>query len=380
MSQQLDRETLANILQAENVEGLSFPELVSLFQEEKGISKSLPDGVYQIDPRNGDRIIYHSSRARRPHDNRPSPSSDLEFEQQCVICQGHTTGIIDVADLSQGFTFINKNLFPILYPLGIDRSNHLVSGGVQAPVPEGRPSYGFHFLQWTSSQHDRDWHNMPLSDNVVVMKRLAALEKKLLTDSGGFMPATETWGDLPGRHGFVLIIKNYGHLVGGSLSHGHQQIAFSNVMPRRIWDDWCFEREKGEPFSAYLLRETPSELIIRDYGPATLLVPYFMRRPFDMMLLLKDTSRKYICELTEAEIAAVAEGWHDATQAIRLIMPEIGREIAYNVTTHNGPGAGLYFEFLPYTQEIGGVEHLGLFVCQGNPKSVAARIRELLSS
>jgi galactose-1-phosphate uridylyltransferase len=376
VSQQLDRKALANILQAEDIESLAFPEIVRLFREEEGVGSFLPDGVCQFDPRNGDRIIYNSSRARRPHDNRPLPSSNLE--QECEICQGNTTGVIDVADLSQGFTFINKNLFPILYPLSVGRSNHSAGGGEQDLEPGGRPSYGFHFLQWTSSQHDSDWHNMPLGDRVIVMKRLAALEKKLLTESKGFMPATEVWGDQAGRHGFVSIIKNHGRLVGGSLSHSHQQIAFSNIMPRRVRDNWRFEAEKGEPFSACLLRENPPELVIRDYGSVTLVVPYFMRRPFDMFLLVEDVSKRYLHELAEVEITAVAEGWYDAIRAILMIMPEIGREIAYNVTTNIGLGAGIYFEFLPYTQETGGFENLGLFVCQKNPKSAATHIRYLL--
>jgi len=219
---------------------------------------------------------------------------------------------------------------------------------------------------------------MPLADRVVVMKRLAVLERKLLTASAGVMPAGKSWGDREGRYGFVSIVKNHGRLVGGSLTHGHQQIGFSNVMPRRFRDNWRFEKDKGEPFSAYLLRENPSELLLRDYGPAVLLVPYFMRRPFDMMLLLKDVSKRYLHELTDAEITAVADGWHDVIRAILLLMPEVGREMAYNVITNNGPGAGLYFEFLPYTQEVGGFEHLGLFVCQESPQNAAARIREVL--
>jgi hypothetical protein len=84
-------------------------------------------------------------------------------------------------------------------------------------------------------------------------------------------------------------------------------------------------------------------------------------------------------QLTEAELAAVADGWHDALRAIMWLMPSIGRETAYNVITNNGPGAGLYFEFLPYTQEIGGFEQLGLFVCQSNPGSSAGQIREFLA-
>jgi hypothetical protein len=59
-------------------------------------------------------------------------------------------------------------------------------------------------------------------------------------------------------------------------------------------------------------------------------------------------------------------------------MPAIGRETAYNITCHNGPGAGLYFEFLPYTQEFGGVEHLGIYACQADPYVVVADIGEIL--
>jgi galactose-1-phosphate uridylyltransferase len=369
MNRQLDRETLFNILQAEDIEGLSFLELVRLFQEDEALSKFLPDGVYQIDPRNGDRIIYNSSRARRPYDNRPAQPSPTDSGGECVICQGRTTGVVDVADLSQGFTFINKNLFPVLYPLETHRPDGTTDRRGQDPGPEGGSTYGFHFLQWTSSYHDRDWHNMPLSDRVVVMKRLAALEKRLLTE----LPIADSGG-----HGFVLIMKNHGRLVGGSLSHGHQQIALSNVMPRRVQDNWRFETERGESFSTYLLRKNPTELTVANYGPAILLVPYFMRRPYDMMLLLKDASKRHLHQLTEAEIEAVAEGWRDAIRAMRLVLAKIGRELAYNVIAHNGPGAGIYFEFLPYTQEAGGFEHLGLYVCQQSPKTAAVRMRELL--
>jgi hypothetical protein len=96
------------------------------------------------------------------------------------------------------------------------------------------------------------------------------------------------------------------------------------------------------------------------------------------MLLIKDAGKAHLCQLVDSEIETVAEGWHDAIRAIRWIMPQIGKETAYNVITHNGSGAGLYFEFLPYTQETGGFEHLGLFVCQANPNDTATRIREFL--
>lgn len=203
---------------------------------------------------------------------------------------------------------------------------------------------------------------MPASDRLIVLQRLAALEKKMMTDS-----------DI-----FVSIIKNFGHLVGGSLVHGHQQIAVSNIIPNRFRQDRDFQEKNRETFSAYLLRENPSELTIRDYGPAVLVTPYFMRRPYDMVLLIKDSRKSYLHSLNKSELNAVGEGWRDAIRIMLKVMPLIDKEVAYNITTHNVHGGSLYFEFLPYTQEMGGFEHLGLYLCQGNPKDSARIARELL--
>jgi hypothetical protein len=193
------------------------------------------------------------------------------------------------------------------------------------------------------------------------------------------MPTSDITPNDQHLHGYVSIIKNFGRLVGGSLTHGHQQIAFSNIFPRRTRDNWRYFQDHRETFSSYLLRENPSNFTILDYGPAKLLVPYFMRRPYDMFLVMKDTSKSYLYELNAEELRSVAEGWHDAILAMLLIMPQIGREPAYNVITNNGPGAGLYFEFLPYTQETGGMEHIGLYLCQGNPHDTATQIKLTLA-
>lgn len=376
MSQQLTRRALQKILQNHDIGQLSLLEITRLFQSEADLAEYAPDGVCQIDPRTGDRVVYNSARARRPHDNRleKPAAAEVNNNQPCLICQGKTTGVLDAANLSQGFTFINKNLFPVLYPA----ATHPEAAG--SPANPGQiAARGFHFLQWTSSLHHNDWHNMPQPDRVVVMKRLAALEKKLLVDAAAEAALSPPWGDDAYRSGFVSIIKNYGHLVGGSLAHGHQQIGFSNIMPRRFGDNRRFEMERGETFADYMLRQNPANLVIKDYGPATLLTPYFMRRPFDMLLLLRNTKRRYLHQLSDEEIKAVADGWRDAIRFMRWIMPQWGREIAYNIITNSGPGAGLYFEFLPYTQEMGGFEQLGLFVCQANPQDSAAQIRKFLA-
>lgn len=346
-------------VQAASLADLTVAELVALFGRETAVKQHAPDGRYQQDPRDGALVLYNEARNRRPHDNKPD-APETAATRPCPICNGDTTGIVDVAALSQGVTFINKNLYPAVYPAASD-------GGFT----------GLHFLQWTSSYHDHDWHNMPHADRVTVLARLAALEQKLLADSLP-IPAAEAWPDGRSCHGYLGIFKNYGYLVGGSLAHGHQQMVYSPTMPPAFARDWAFYQARGETVAAYVRRENPEALLLRDYGEMLLLVPYFMKRPYHMLLIPK-ADKTLLCDLNDAELSAMADGWHDAISAMRALLPQMGREIAYNVVVHNGPGAGLYVEFLPYSQEIGGMEHLGLWLCQRWPETAVADLRRTLT-
>jgi len=370
MSSELGPDALAALTQATSIASLPTARLVELLRADEQVSAHAPDGRFQVDPRDGAVILYSSARARRPHAYVPPPAAP-PTSADCPICAGQTTGALDVAPLSAGFTFINQNLYPILQPspATVTPTRPLA----QPPGPAGDAVHGLHLVQWTSTRHDWDWHNLPRADRVVVMQRLAALERRLLFDTEAPPPP-----DAPPR-GYVVIIKNAGAPVGGSLPHGHQQIAYSSVMPRRFQDNLRFLEQRGEPFAAYLLRANPPELLVKDYGSALLLVPYCMRRPYSMLLLVKDWRKRYLAELADGEIMALADGWHDAIRAMLSLMPAIGKEPAYNVTVNNGPGAGLYVEFLPYTQETGGFEQLGLWVCQNTPQRAAAHLRQALA-
>lgn len=367
----LDHQTLLNLLQIAAIDELPLSDIAELFRREINEARYHPVHVYQTDPRTGEHILYHTARSSRVHDNVPESNSERYLSDSCMVCDGETTGIVDAAQLSEGFTFINKNLFPVLFPFPQTADESKTDRQI---------ARGLHFLQWTSSYHDRDWHNMPLDDASIVMRRLAILERKLVKESIDQIEGKrDTQLSAEGER-YVLIFKNFGSLVGGSLAHGHQQIALSSLLPRRFKEDQRFEIDKGMVFSKFMLEQMTEDLLVRDYGPAVLLVPFFMRRPYDMMLLLKNTTKRHLYQLTESELRAVASGWSDATRAIHTIMPQIGKEVAFNIVTHNGPGAGLYFEFLPYTQEIGGFEQLGLIVCQADPKRSASRLRDLLDS
>lgn len=81
-AQRLSREKLAALLQNSDVAELSFSELVRLYREEPGLADFRPDGDYQIDPRNGERILFNAARARRPHDNQPSAEQPVAPPEQ----------------------------------------------------------------------------------------------------------------------------------------------------------------------------------------------------------------------------------------------------------------------------------------------------------
>jgi len=365
---------LEELIESESIESLSVDQILSSFMDDSTLNVPTEPPIAQIDPRNDGPIVFNPARAVRPHDYH-MPEEDLSPQSKsCPICNGNTTGILDWAELSEGYTFINKNLFPVLYIADHD----FPSGAITGEISGGIPARGLHFVQWTSTYHDHDWHNIPLDDCLTVMTRLSVLEKTLVKvgieiskkERDGLQEQKNQW--------FVSIIKNVGSAVGGSIEHGHQQIVMGNLVPKRIQDNQIFQDKHGQTFSDYILIQNPVELLVQDYGPAALLVPYFMHRPFDMILVLKDSQKSYLHQLNRDELEAISAGWRDAARVFQQIMPSLNREIAYNIITHNGPGAGLYFELLPYTQEKGGLEHLGISVSQADPFQTAAQIRSLL--
>lgn len=337
---QIAKSRLDQLTECPDISTIDPKALVELFRNEQKISDFLPEQNAEYDPRSSEYIIFNSKRSARPVDN------DSERKQEagtCVICSGRTTGIIDIKKLDCGYTFINKNLFPIFYPFKKKISE-----------PE---SCGFHFLQWTSSNHEDNWTNMKRQDLAAVFGRLAVLEGWLLKNTEVFFPNK--------KQGWVSIIKNYGKKVGGSLEHDHQQIGFSSIMPGRVKQNLEIYRKSNIKFCDHLLKTNPENLMIHDYGPVQLVVPRFMKRPLNMILFVKDSQKDFIHELSMNEIDAVSAAWADAIAIIMEALPEMGREPAFNVITNTG--SGIYFEFLPFTQEFGGFEHIGLYMCQMTP-------------
>jgi len=356
-------EKTINRIDFEDISKVTYKDIVNSIIKEPDISDFKPHNICKIDPRTSNRIVYSTGRAKRPHDNRPISTKKQEFS--CVVCEGKTTGIIDKTPLSEGFTFINKNLFPILYPEGYKGTN--IEPGKGNIKTEGEKAVGMHFVQWSSNYHDKDIHNMPLKDVETVLHRLAILEEKMLHSKDSFMPSTKDY-ESEEHFGYGGIIKNYGRLVGGSLFHGHQQIIHTNIMPGKIKEDLKFREKYGRTFSAFILEKNPEHLTLKDMGTVKILVPYFMKRPLDTMIILKNSSKNYLHHLNNQEISDLALALQINLKSVPELMIKIGREPAYNVIFHTGPSVGFYIEVLPYTQETGGYEHIGIYICQSSPE------------
>jgi galactose-1-phosphate uridylyltransferase len=371
---QLNRDTL--LVGFEDAGKAGFNGLLKSITADPDIARNKPLSHFQIDPRNGDRIVYSEARARRPHDTKKleevGARCNVPLQSGCVVCEGKTTSTVDVAPTSEGFTFINKNLFPVTYPFDEEPSG-------QDPFSRtGQQAIGLHFLQWPSNLHDKDLDNMPLEDTLIVLKRLCLLEKSLLHFAGQGMPPSHKLMD--GDHyGYIGVIKNVGRLVGGSLVHGHHQIVHTNIKPRKLLDDQRFKEQQGVGFSQYLLEYNPREYCIKEYqGGVVLLVPYFMRRPLEAMILFGDGSKDCLHHLNDNELYSLGEALRDVMAALKILMPRMGRELAYNWVIHEGDVGGMYVEVLPWTQEMGGYEQLGMYLCQGHPQSTANYYRELI--
>ena len=365
MSERLDEKKLSHI-DFEDITKISYKDIVnSINNDRKNIAKFKPNNICKIDPRTNQRIVYSEVRAKRPHDN-----TGKRMEKQrvsCVVCNGETTGIVDKTPLSEGFTFINKNLFPIVYPECYSSEKTYMEPGKNSISVPGEFAAGMHFVQWTSNYHDRDMSNMASEDVEIVLKRLATFEGILLHAADSQMPSTGEYE----RHehfGYAGIIKNYGTLVGGSLVHDHQQIIHTNIMPGKIKDDLMFKERFNINFSDFMLKNNPDHLTLKEMKTIKIIVPYFMKRPLDTMIIFKDLSKNYLHDLNDMEIKELALVLGTNLKAVPELMKKTGREPAYNVIFHNGPSTGLYVEVLPYTQETGGYEHLGIYICQGSPE------------
>ena len=329
-----------------------------------GIVSHRPERDARADFREQLPVIASPARLARPHDTDPL------HDRPCPICAGQITPPIDCHALStrRGVTFVTPNLFPVAMPLQPAPAALRASRGKADTA--AHPVSGIHLVQWCSTRHDLDLHNLPVADVTVLLERLAALEEALLFDSDAraMLPVT---GRRRRRrmHGWMGAIKNYGREVGGSLTHGHQQLAVLSAQPRSVAWDLRFARQHGMPIDEWYRRETPRRLVVARFsGGVRLLVPTAARRPLDALILPGDSKASFLHELSRRPLTGMAEALIATTRALHALMPGLGREVSYNLVFHLHPGAGAHIEVLPFTQEVGGYERLGVYLSHARPE------------
>lgn len=342
-------------LDARDVSALSFRQIVSAFACDETVAPYLPYPDRTEDPRSGLPVFFSESRAKRPYTYGSRP-------EDCPICRGNITRILDMRPLPSGiegeYSFINKNLYPLAYP-------------------QAGSGWGLHFLFWPSNLHERNFRNMEPEAAAEALSRIAILERTLLAggDSGG--GPVPTGPERPnGTSGFACLIKNEGAQVGGSIAHDHFQLLYTGAEPIRFREDRLFLERQGEPFSRWLGREAGSGLTAGGSARWTAVVPPFMRRPYDLVLLHTDEDKRYLHQLDRIDLLELSALLAAMFRASDALFARLRRRPAFNLITHNSGSGGLYFEFLPYTQETGGFEQLGLFLSQARPEQAAAFYRQ----
>ncbi len=368
----LDTKGLDRVTRFASLEETTYADVETAFRE-SGAGDFRPSPSVKHDPRSGIRISYSEARRSRPlsrekaaekggtavpEDGREAPEDGREA-LGCIVCEGRLTPVIDRAPLSEGETFINPNLFPLVYPFKENNGRNL----------------GMHFLQWCSTLHDVDIHNMFPKDLEAVLRRLAVLEEFLL--HGGAKSFPESGG---GHRGYAVIMKNRGFKVGGSVEHGHQQIAHVSHMPRSIAADSDFLEREGKTYASHIRWAAGAAgLTAAEYpGNVSAVIPPAMRRPLEAAIIPPDGGGEYLHHLEEEVLIGLARALREMTGALYLLMTSRNLTFDYNLAFHTGPLGLLYIEILPWTQPYGGFEHLGHFLCQEEPETTARCYREVL--
>ncbi|MFP4365121.1 MAG: hypothetical protein ACLFR1_14760 [Spirochaetia bacterium] len=342
----LSRETADRKTDAEDISRLSLGELTQFFLEDPEIGSNASDSGLRINPFTGLPVVFSSNRASRPE--------TYSRKTGCPICEGNITGIIDKFELSSGgFGFINKNLYPILMP---------------RTGTEG--ARGFHFLLWPSNLHSKRFETMDIEDAVLNLYRTACLEK--LLEEGGSPDFPETANS---RHGYFMFIKNYGNRVGGSIEHDHFQALYSNTEPLAYKHDREYYNKTQVPVSRFYIQNTPAELVVYESKYWAVLVPQFIKRPGELIITSRNEAYSSFFQLPQKALQEMAEIMRSCFKNGYKLFQQ-SEETAFNLIFHTHPFTGIYAEFLPYIQPLGGFERLGFYVCQQTPEEAAEQYRE----
>lgn len=324
-----------------SLDRLGFAGLEALCRD--SAAEHAPDRSLGHDPRGNLPIAYSEARRRRL------------AASGCVVCEGKTCPAADIAALpGDDVAWITPNFYPVAYPFQANAS------------PVAPALHGLHLVQWSSLRHDGGLIGADAATASAIFGQLARAEEWLLHHADAQYPESSE-----GHRGFVGLIKNRGRTVGGSVEHDHQQLLLGNQP--------FAEPPATRGLRAALLDQARPELEVEHLDGVRTLVPAFMRRPLHAFIVPEGDDVGWLHHLDSARRDAVALAVARLSLAVSALMAGSGREPAWNLIVHTGEGCGPLLELRPYTQPLGGYEHLGLYICEEQPATSAGRLRDALA-
>ncbi|GJM21168.1 MAG: hypothetical protein DHS20C15_10830 [Planctomycetota bacterium] len=344
-ARQLARDTLAGNTASTRLDALGFAGLEQLCRRVSGVHA--PHRSARHEARDGFPIVDSETRALR-----------LALpDGACVVCENQTCPAVDQRELPHGdLAWLTPNLYPITFPFD-DAAN-----------AANADTRGVHLVHWSSLQHRGGLAGADAATAAALFSQLADVERFLLHEAPAHYPDT---GD--GHRGYVSTIKNRGRRVGGSVEHDHQQILLSALAPG--------EPPRARELAQRLRTDTPGELVVQSLdGLASVLVPTFMRRPLHAFVAPATPGVGHLHHMPSEERDACALLVARLCAALDALMTASHGEPAWNLICHTGAGIGPLFELRPFTQPLGGYEHLGLYLCEESPQRSAARLRDAFAA
>ena len=351
MTQKLSEENIKSLLattQYPDIDPTTWEGAAKIIRQNQQIKRNKPQ-VTKYDKLDEEYITYCNSRAERPHTN-----GTKNKVNDCPICKGDTTPILMKKD-SYPTPFINLNLFPFAHPDGIPIE---VQGVIRDRM------VGANFLLWPTSDH-KEIHQLTNEENAASFSLLADFEKTL----GNTIKHNEK-----NYKGYFQVMKNTGKEAGGSLEHGHYQIAFINKIPPLIKKDRSFLEKEKISVAEYLNQyaQQNSSHVIKEYDNVQIITSPYAKKPLDITILPKKPGLEKLKDADGKTLEELSNATADVARALYSIMPAYNKPYAHNMIFHTGEDIGtLYIQFLLPTQTRAGFEECGVSVCQLDTESAA---------
>ncbi len=186
---------------------------------------------------------------------------------------------------------------------------------------------------------------------------------------------------------YVMVFKNNGLAAGASLEHSHSQLVALPILPRMVVSELAgslsYYKYKERCVYCDIIRQELKQdtRIVCQNDLFVTLAPFAPRSPFEMWILPKKHSSRYI-SADEHILKALAEIFSESLRRLDACIPDV----PYNFVLHTSPLRSeplehfhWHFEIVPKLTSIAGFEWgSGFYINPTPPEDAAGFLREAL--